>query len=293
MPAPSSSLISTTADLKLLLSSIIWPDSTIYLDLEGKKLGRHGTLTLATMLIHPRDVLCVVDVLTLGESAFNIEAENGKSLKSILEDPEIPKCVWDVRNDADALWAHFQVKLAGVVDVQLLENASRPARVDKARLSGLDNAVRYDLKLGFMGRERWIRTKNDVRSRMSQDIFSSRPLAPDTLQYCINDVVHLPALRKHYMERITPDWLAKSREESSRRVADAWSPGYQPQSPEKVFSPWRKTGSATTLTVEEALELWQMDQHDLEEEYDYFEDERFCSADADFDGTFDSCWEKN
>lgn len=238
----------------------------------------------------------VVDVLSLGQSAFNIETENGTSLKSVLGDPEITKWVWDVRNDADALSAHFRVKLAGVVDVQLLENASRPGRLDKTRLSGLDNAIRFDLKLGFMERERWIRTKNDVRSRMSQDVFSRRPLASNTLQYCINDVVHLPALQEYYMQRITPDWLAKAREESRRRLADACSPDYQPKSPDKVFSPWRDTGSATRMSLEEALELWKMDQDDLDGGYDSWSDEiRYTAADErdDYDGAFDSCWDKN
>ncbi|KAG6354422.1 hypothetical protein INS49_004439 [Diaporthe citri] len=115
----SSILISTSADLKIFLSSIR-PGSTIYLDLEGKNLSRDGTLTLATMLIQPQNDTRVVDVLSLGKSAFDVESDEGTSLKSILEDPDIPKGVWDVRNDADALWSHFQVKLAGVTDIQSL-----------------------------------------------------------------------------------------------------------------------------------------------------------------------------
>lgn len=293
MRTPNSSIISTSTKLRTFLSSIR-PDSTICLDLEGKDLSRHGTLTIATILIHPQNVVGVVDVLNLGESAFITETENGTSLKSVLGDSEIPKWVWDVRNDADALWAHFGVKLAGVVDVQLLENASRPGRLDKTRLSGLDNAIRFDLKLGFMDRERWIRTKNDVRRRMSQDIFSRRPLPSNTLQYCINDVVHLPALQKYYMQRITPDWLAKAREESCRRLADACSPGYQPKSPDKVFSPWRETNSAIRMTLEEALEQWQLEKDELEEGYDYWSDEDECTHAADFEdfGALDSCWDK-
>lgn len=246
MAAPSSILISTSAELKIFLSSIR-PAYTIYLDLEGKNPSRDGTLTLATMLIQPQNVTRVIDVLSLGESAFDIESEEGTSLKSILEDPDIPKSVWDVRNDADALWAHFRVALAGVTDVQLLENASRPEWMDQTRLRGLDRAILYDLKLPFMEKERWLRTKDNGRNIMSQDGFSTRPLASDTLQYCVNDVVHLPALQKYYMQRITPKWLARAHEESHRRVADARSPGYQPQSPDKVFAPWRAEFANTII----------------------------------------------
>ncbi|POS71266.1 hypothetical protein DHEL01_v210338 [Diaporthe helianthi] len=198
MSAPSSSIVSTSAQLRTFLS-VIRPDSTIYLDLEGKDLSRHGTLTIATILIQPENVLGVVDVLRLGETTFSTKTNDGRSLKSILEDPTIRKCVWDVRNDADALWAHFRVQLHGVLDVQLLENASRPRGVDKRKLSGLGNAIKNDIKLGFWDRERWMRTKNEGRSHMSRDIFSSRPLALTTVKYCENDVVHLPALYEYYI----------------------------------------------------------------------------------------------
>ncbi|KAI7778034.1 hypothetical protein LA080_002671 [Diaporthe eres] len=223
MAAPSSIVISS-AELKIFLSSIR-PDSTIYLYFEGKNLGRDGTLTLATMLIQPQNVTRVVDVLSLGESAFDTESEDGTSLKSILENPDIPKSGWDVRNDADALWAHFRVALAGVTDVQLLENASRPEWMDQTRLRALSKAILHDMKMPFVEKERWLRTKH---KGMSQDIFSTRPLASGTLVYCVNEVVHLPALQKYYMQRITPEWLAWAREGSHRRVADTRSPGYEP-----------------------------------------------------------------
>ncbi|KAK7697546.1 hypothetical protein SLS64_013428 [Diaporthe eres] len=237
MAAPSPIVISTSAELKIFLSSIR-PDSTIYLAFEGKDLGRDGTLTLATMFIQPQNVTRVVDVLSLGESAFDIESDDGTSLKSILENPDIPKSVWDVRNGADALWAHFRVALAGVTDVQLLENASRPEWMDWTRLRGLSKAILHDIKLPFVEKERWLRTKHEGRSLlMSQDIFSTRPLASDTLVYCVSDVVHLPALQKFYMQRITPELLDWAREESQRRLADALSPGYEPQSPDKLYRP--------------------------------------------------------
>lgn len=41
----------------------------------------------------------------------------GETLKSILEDPGIPKCALDVRNDADALWALYNVGLASVTNI--------------------------------------------------------------------------------------------------------------------------------------------------------------------------------
>ena len=86
------------------MASSIPPSSTLYLVLEGNCLSRHGTISLITILIYPQRVVRIIDVLVLGKLAFTTASNNGKTLKSILEDPDIPKCAWDVRNDADALW---------------------------------------------------------------------------------------------------------------------------------------------------------------------------------------------
>ena len=133
--ALTPTLISSVPELEAFLSSIP-RSSIIYLDLEGSSLSRHGTVSLIAVLIHPQRVVRLIDVFVLGTAAFTTASNNGKTLKSILEDPDIPKCAWDVRNDADALWALYHVGLAGVIDIQLLENASRAG--DKTYICGLD-----------------------------------------------------------------------------------------------------------------------------------------------------------
>jgi len=222
-------------ELEAFLSSIP-PSSTLYLDLEGNCLSRHGTISLITILIHPQRVVRLIDILALGESAFTTASDDGKTLKSIFEDADIPKCAWDVRNDADALWALYGVGLAGVIDIQLLENASRIG--DKTYIRGLDKSVRFDLNLGFMEIGRWIQTKKEVQSLMPANVFASRPMDAKTVQYCANDVIHLPDLHALYLSRIRSRWLARAKKESARRVAEAHSPGYDPQSPTKKLGPW-------------------------------------------------------
>ncbi|KAL3599829.1 hypothetical protein FPOAC2_04057 [Fusarium poae] len=185
-PTPSPTLISSLPDLLVFISSIP-PSGTLYLDLEGKSLSRNGTLSLITVLIHPTRVISLIDIQTLGNSAFTTSSANGKTLKAILEDPHIPKCLWDVRNDADALCAHYQVRLKGVTDIQLLENASRAG--GKTYVRGLDACVEKDLGLKVMEVHRWIKTKREVKALMPNDIFTRRPLDAKTIQYCVNDVV--------------------------------------------------------------------------------------------------------
>ncbi|KAK3947360.1 ribonuclease H-like domain-containing protein [Pseudoneurospora amorphoporcata] len=213
-------LISSLPDLQVFLS-LIPPSSTFYLDLEGKSLSRNGTLTLLTILVLPMRATSIIDVQTLGDSAFTTPGTDGNTLKAILEDSHTSKCFWDVRNDADALWAHHKVRLAGVTDVQLLENGSRVG--DKTYLYGLDRCAERDLGLKYVEKQRWVRTKQEVRALMNMpnnDIFSRRPLDAKTLQYCVNDI------------------LGKAMDESARRVVESCGPGYVLQSENKKFGPW-------------------------------------------------------
>ncbi|KAH7016464.1 uncharacterized protein B0I36DRAFT_355252 [Microdochium trichocladiopsis] len=60
-----------------------------------------------------------------GGLGFNTSGKNGVTMKDILEDPAIPKVFFDVRSGADALYAHFNIALQGVEDVQLMENVAR------------------------------------------------------------------------------------------------------------------------------------------------------------------------
>ena len=224
-PTTTTSPISSVTELGRFISSIP-PSSTLYLDLEGYKLGRSGNIAIITVPFIHKWWLGSSTSRHSNNTAFISEAHNGKSLKSILEDRETPKCLWDVRNDADALWALYQVRLAGVTDVQLLENASRAG--DKTYVHGLDKCIQSDLKLGFMALNRWIRTKQEIRTSMPTGIFNTRPLDSKTVQYCINDVVYLPDLYASYMKRIESDWLAKAMDESERRVVEALSAGSEP-----------------------------------------------------------------
>ncbi|KAJ5288064.1 ribonuclease H-like domain-containing protein [Penicillium angulare] len=95
-------LNSSVPALESLLSSIS-SSNTLYLDLEGYNLSRNGTISFIALLVHPQEVIRTIDVLAPGALSFTTASHNGKTLKSILEDPNTPKCLWDVRKDADAL----------------------------------------------------------------------------------------------------------------------------------------------------------------------------------------------
>ncbi|QDS76299.1 hypothetical protein FKW77_002119 [Venturia effusa] len=233
-----SVLISTTHELEEFISTIADSD-TLYLDLEGKSLGRNGSICIVSILVHPKHIVRLIDITTLGKDAFTTAGSNGKTLKSILEDDNIMKCIWDCRNDADALYSLYQVSLAGVTDIQLFENATRTGA--KTYLCGLAKAIEWDLQLNWSDRRRWQDTKKAVTGLMSSDIFAARPMERNTIDYCVNDLVHLPLLLNVYtarLEVLSSNWTVRVRDATARRIQDARSEGYEPHSEQKRFGPW-------------------------------------------------------
>lgn len=240
----TASLVSTARELQDFLGSIT-PRCTLYIDLEGENLSRYGSISLITVLVHQFQEIHIIDVLSLGYVAFTTTAESGTTLKSVLEDPTITKCFWDVRNDADALWAHYEVNLAGVMDIQLLENASRQTGHDKEFLCERDKAIHMDLSpiVGLTNVSRDTRPESTwtpmQRNTNRGTPISARPLDKETVLSCTRGVLHLRGLRDVYMRRISIAWLAKVRYESAQRVIEAQSDDYEPQSPRKIKGPWK------------------------------------------------------
>ena len=128
-------IVSTASQMSALLGSISLAGSTtslpcLYFDVEGVNLSRHGSISIIELrylpLSGPEDShTYLIDVHILGFLAFSTPSAEGVSLKSVLECPKTPKVFYDVRTDSDALYAQFGIRLAGIIDLQLMEVASR------------------------------------------------------------------------------------------------------------------------------------------------------------------------
>jgi exonuclease 3'-5' domain-containing protein 1 len=113
-------MIESPSALKTFIDSL--PDCkgpvlSLYIDLEGNNLSRKGTLSLVTILVEPRHTVHLVDVTGLGEQAFHVAGSDGRTLKKILESQEIVKVFFDIRNDLDALFGLFGIRVGGIEDV--------------------------------------------------------------------------------------------------------------------------------------------------------------------------------
>lgn len=128
------------------------------------------------------------------QPAFN----NGQTLMGILESPHIPKVFFDVRNDSDALFHHFNVKLAGVINLQLMELATR--YYSRKYVSGLAKCIDRDALLTTDEMQTWKASKEKglklfaAERGGSYEVFNVRPLPDDIKEYCVQDVQFLPEL---------------------------------------------------------------------------------------------------
>ena len=219
---------------------------SLYLDLEGIKLSRNGLISIMQIFVQPTDQVYLLDILILRETAFNTPGQSGTDLRAILQSESVPKVFFDVRNDADALFAHFGVSMEGVVDVQLMEVASR--RHSKRFLAGLGKCIEKDAQLKGEAIKQWKATKDKGLSLFaperggSYEIFKNRPLQEDIIAYCAQDVIYLPLLWDIYSKSMDGAWAAKAKEETRARLKKSEDASYDPHSKDKALSPWPPLG---------------------------------------------------
>lgn len=181
-------------------------DPFLYVDLEGFNLSRDGTIAILQILVAPSPQVYLVDVYQLQRDAFETPGSGGQTLKSIFKSGTIPKVFFDVRRDSDALFAHYGVDLNCVIDVQLLEYATRDWRGDY--LNGLARCIKEDARLTRSETERCTDVKEAGRSLFapeedgSYEVFLERPLSTRLIRYCVQDVQILPKLLAVYGIRL-------------------------------------------------------------------------------------------
>ncbi|PSR80257.1 ribonuclease H-like domain-containing protein [Coniella lustricola] len=195
----------------------------LFIDVEGVDLSRHGSVSILQILTLPDSRTYLIDVHILQGKAFETPGRNGRTLRDILESKCIPKVFFDVRNDSDALYSHFNVNLGCVHDLQLMEFASRT--FSKRFLTGLSKCIEKDAPMSFAQRSGWKATKQEGLHLFAPEhggtyeVFNTRPLPTKIQQYCVQDVQFLPRLYNYYKARLSEAKLARVLQLSVERVA--------------------------------------------------------------------------
>ncbi|KAJ8060058.1 hypothetical protein OCU04_011667 [Sclerotinia nivalis] len=217
---------------------------SVYIDLEGIKIGRNGSISILQVYVLPTKESFLVDVHTLREQAFSTPNASGLTLKSILESQLIPKVIFDVRNDSDALYSHFGIKVGGVIDLQLLELATRSHSRDF--LCGLGKCMDKDL----VQTPEELKVRGAIKKRGIElfapekggryEVFNDRPLDPAIVDYCVQDVQLMPQLWEVYnakLSKLHKRWATKIEQETKARILLSQSPGYIGEGQHKARAP--------------------------------------------------------
>ncbi|PXF46559.1 piRNA biogenesis protein EXD1 [Gracilariopsis chorda] len=159
----------------------------IAVDCEGVALSRTGRLCLL-QLASPNH-LYLIDLVRDEPDHARAMFEQG-GLKHLLQNPKVYKVIHDCRHDSDALYHQFGVKLAAVIDTQVVFAVLRKAR---GMPEGLPVSLKTLLKKFTSATEDELGMKNAIKTSMQgdDDFWLRRPLSQEALQYARLDVEHL------------------------------------------------------------------------------------------------------
>lgn len=218
---------------------------SLYLDLEGKDLSRTGTIEIIQVYVLPLQHTYLIDIHVLGAAAFTTPSATPSStttLKDILESPSIPKCIFDIRHDSDALYGLYGVTVQGVHDLQLMELATRVG--SRRHVNGLARCITNDAGLNRDALAEFEKKKKQGRDLFipgkggSLDIFGERPMVPEILDYCVQDVKYLPLLWRGYDARLSAYWRDRITSATLARVKLSKDPNFDSSGRHMALGPW-------------------------------------------------------
>ena len=220
----------------------------LYIDAEGIDLSKTGELTtLQVFLETERDPIAyIMDVYALKKigprSPFHIAGRRWRTttLQSILEDPTIPKLLWDCRMDSEALFHQFGVALTSVIDIQLMEVVRRNS--SRNHLGAYVRAVQEDIRIDAKEAYEMLCVKNTVQRSFipskggDWNVLKKRPMSEKLIEYCIADIKYMPLLFRKYAADIEwCDSTEAAREEVSIEGVVPRREDYQLKEPMAFF----------------------------------------------------------
>lgn len=242
--SPGFDLVNTVTAMVAVVDSLdglpAVPPS-LYIDLEGINPSRDGSISILQLFVMPTRRTYLIDIHTLREKAFSTSGTKGCTFKDILESYATPKVLFDVRNDSDALYHHFQINLAGIHDLQLMELATRSFQ--RKHVNGLAKCIERDAGLSISEIIVW-RTVKEQGVKLfapehggSYQVFNGRPLSKEITSYCVQDVQFLPRLWSYYNAKLTNVWEKRVLDGSKERVTLSQTAGYNGHGKQKALAP--------------------------------------------------------
>ncbi|TVY43821.1 hypothetical protein LOCC1_G004861 [Lachnellula occidentalis] len=136
---------------------------------------------------------------------FDIPGGEGQTLRSLLESETVVQLWFDVRNDANAMFGVEGIRLGNVLDVQLMEGATRCG--PRLRLQSLKRCVQIEGRQ-FMEHEEyrnWLNAKtlgHEYFTDHTWGVLEWRELPDEVMRYTAGDAACLFGLKRIYTDRM-------------------------------------------------------------------------------------------
>lgn len=205
--ALSSTCIDSPASVSQLVDSLTkLPASETHLYVDCKSSRYDEAISILLLLVHPQNHVYLIDLQSLGKTAFTLMGRGGETLRSILESATVRKVFFDVRRPSQLLYANFGVTLQGVFDIQLMEVASRSGPLLDARSvrKGIRFCIERDLLMAGPELQEWRSALHaaPTLTACSPHFYQDRPLKEETRAFCLLDLQYFPRLYNLYWDRL-------------------------------------------------------------------------------------------
>ncbi|KAL9572070.1 hypothetical protein ACKAV7_003787 [Fusarium commune] len=188
---------------------------SIYLDASG--IGNDRLIDLQ-LLVPPTNTLYLVDVRRLGDTAFSAVGHSEMSFQLVLESKDIPKVGFDIRDISRLLFRQFNISLAGIYDLQLMELASRKEGQSMKFLSGLAKCIDQDIPSSNGKKIRWLNPEDTSNLHLYNTLGHVRNSSMKRVEV-------FPTLWSVYKRKLSRPknavWFHLAQQESEQRVHDS------------------------------------------------------------------------
>jgi hypothetical protein len=166
-------------------------------DLEGESLCRDGKILNIQIFVIETNEIIIFDCMKL--SIIDIK----QVLAPIFENCMIVKYMFDCRSDVDALYHQYNIKMQGIVDVQLFEIGFRKCNgcPQTKHYQGLFKTLNdYATKIGITTKELDIKKKQS--QQFDQKNYDLNINDANTLSYLSIDVIYLKKLYLIFRQKV-------------------------------------------------------------------------------------------
>lgn len=223
----------TSSDIAKFENKLSTAKGDIYLDLEGLRLGKGGTICLLQFTTGGvNDPIFVIDLIQTPEFL-----KEGR-LRYVLESDDWTKFIFDPRGDSANLFDEYGILMKNVKCLQLSEIAfDRQTKRKRTFVSSLTNVMRRVLSYEEYERARTMKEKGKGLFSSNTCVFKIRPLDALLLEYSAYDVKYLIKIKKEFYDKLDDTWKLWVEDRSRERVELAESSEPLPSGKEACLAP--------------------------------------------------------